>query len=112
MKRRGASLVEIMIVVAIVGILAAIVGGGLGVGCNHKDEAEAQARAWAGAMYPGKQANVVCVKKDSDGDGYVSCTVSVASEAGATPEMVGIECASGWGGNEGCRVPKMKANAN
>lgn len=109
MKRTGASLIEIMIAVAIVGILLSLGAGALGVGCNHKEEAEASAREWAGVMYPRKQTNVLCVKRDSDGDGYVSCTVSVASESGATPQMVAIECAAGMTMNEGCRVPKMNA---
>ena len=48
--------------------------------CSHKSAAEEEAAKWADTLYPGKPHTQMCVAKDTDGDGYVSCTV--ASTAG------------------------------
>lgn len=107
--RHGATLIEVVIVVAILLILLAIVGGGVGGRVfNRKAEAESQAREWAAFMYPSQDASprVLCVERDTDGDGYISCTVS-HTEKGASIN-VPIECAASilsW--NSGCRTPKL-----
>ena len=51
----------------------------------HQRKAEKEARAWAdGAEMP--DASITCKKKDSDGDGDVTCTVA------ANGERVTVEC--------------------
>lgn len=69
--------------------------------CSHRSAAEAEAREWASSMYPRRDHAVSCVGADTDGDGYVSCTVVVD---GGDPKP--LECAGRWTWNSGCRVPK------
>jgi hypothetical protein len=73
----------------------------------HKGVAEEEAQAWA-AELDLKIHSVSCVEKDTDGDGYVSCTVVMAD--GTTTKA--IECAGARSmdnmiRNSGCRDPKM-----
>jgi len=117
--RRGMSLVELMIVFAIVGILCAIVIGPVaGVGCGAgegvKTDATQQAQQYAAGM--GYQdPRVQCVSWDSDGDGYVSCTVSFTQPNGTIGKDA-VECAAGFNVigaiNDGCRTPKVPLNMN
>lgn len=75
---------------------------------RHKTVAEEEAKAWAeelGLEY----SNASCVAKDTDDDGYVSCTLLLAD--GKTTKQ--IECAGArsfdnWIRNDGCREPKIK----
>jgi hypothetical protein len=60
------------------------------------------AQAFAAQIDPA--ATVECVDRDSNGDGYVSCTVF---RPGKPP--IGIECASGFSINNGCRMPKLSS---
>ncbi len=69
----------------------------------HKAEAEKQAEIYAKELGIEIVA-VSCVKQDTDGDGYVSCTLKL-DEAGTTKQ---VECAGAWNLNEGCRDPKIK----
>lgn len=50
--------------------------------------------------------HISCAGTDSDGDGYVSCTV-----AKPNGELFGIECAGAITMNSGCRIPKLRAGA-
>ena len=102
-------------------------------GCADKAEAEGYLTTHIEKFYPG--AKVIaseCLKKDSDGDGYVSCTVRLQElvEGDVDPKVVGytnmhgkvygppqtvnIECAGTWPHQmrwfqEGCRAPKIRA---
>lgn len=49
---------------------------------------------------------VNCTNEDSDGDGYVSCTLSV-SNPDKTVTLVPLECAAAFSVNKGCRLPKL-----
>lgn len=81
----------------------AIFISGCGLTGAHKEEAEKQATAWAKQM--GLQdAKVSCVSNDTDGDGYVSCTVASADK------IHSIECTGAMTINEGCRVPKLRSH--
>lgn len=71
--------------------------------CSHKSAAEEEAAKWADTLYPGKPHTQMCVAKDTDGDGYVSCTVVID---GGAP--IARECAGRWTTNEGCREPKLR----
>lgn len=79
-------------------VLALLVLGG----CDYSDKAAKEARAYANEL--GIQlTGVSCVRTDSDGDGYVSCSLAKADGS-----LLAVECAIGmpftW--NSGCRVPK------
>jgi len=109
MNKRGFTLIELIMVVVIVGVAGGIVLTAAG-GCQgHKTEAEADARTFAASMGI-KVKGVNCVDRDTDGDGYVSCTVS--EEVDGKTRMHAVECASGWTWNSGCRMQKPGVNAN
>jgi hypothetical protein len=81
-------------------------------GCNMADHDKAVSAAKKYAKnVPDATGNVDCVAKDSDGDGYVSCTIfrkegdPVAVECGAE-KWCGCNCA------EGCKAaqPKIKGS--
>lgn len=66
-----------------------------------RSTAEGEARAWAKAL--GLQViGISCAKMDTDGDGYVSCSVN--TENGVQQ----IECAGKLSINSGCRAPKFR----
>jgi hypothetical protein len=64
--------------------------------------AEEEAKKWAAKLGMDVKG-LSCVKTDSDGDGYVSCTI--ATEDGKTHA---VECTSAWTRNAGCRTPKLR----
>ena len=68
--------------------------------------AQANAETWAGQSYPDMKASANCVRQDTDGDGYVSCTVVVFKKGGDPMPPVQVECAGSLTLNAGCRVPK------
>ena len=78
----------------------------------HKGVAEGEARGWASEL--GLEIkNVSCVEKDTDGDGYVSCTIVMAD--GVTTknvECAGARSTSNLIRNSGCRDPKMNLGGN
>lgn len=117
-SRDGFSLVELMIVVAIVVILGCVCAGVIGGSCSgmsQKVDATEQATAYANFMYPGKNPRIQCVRLDSDHDGYVSCTIAYDAENAVTglivTDTVAVECAAGFTFNEGCRIPKARVLA-
>lgn len=59
------------------------------------------ARGFAGQLGY-KVQGVTCMDMDSDGDGYVSCTVAL--EGGAAP--IAVECASAYSIKSGCRMQR------
>jgi len=70
----------------------------------HKGEAESQAATYAKEMdYDVKATS--CVRQDTDGDGYVSCTIRLADDT-----TLNVECAGAYNLNSGCREPKINMN--
>jgi len=65
-------------------------------------EIEADARGFAAAMGPDKVTGVSCVDRDSDRDGYVTCTVFRQGK-----EPLAIECTC-IEGNHGCKMAVTK----
>lgn len=111
--RAGLSLVELMIVVSILAVLFLICGGGVWRATTtmsgaQQQDATAQAITYGRTLY-GETATAICVRSDSDGDGYVSCTLVYDGANGKVNQA--IECAAGFTINEGCRIPKMLAPA-
>lgn len=76
----------------------------------EKGYAEEQGRAYAKELGM-ENSKVNCVNSDTDGDGYVSCTVATPGRDGGKPDLQPIECAAykdGCSRNSGCRVPKNR----
>ena len=100
-KRNGFTVIELVIVLAIIGIIAAL---GLSAGCGGSpDKAKACARSFcAGLGY--SVTGISCAETDSDGDGYISCSVLAEDKAGAEVRLQ-LECSGGspWRRTGGCK---------
>jgi hypothetical protein len=70
---------------------------------DSRETAEANAKRWLAEMHI-EYKGVSCAKRDTDGDGYVSCTASV--EKSGAPHLMPLECAGNVSFNDGCRVPR------
>lgn len=92
--------VGLLIAATCVLIIGFLVIAGTGA---DKRAAEKSAQVWASEIGI-ELKGVSCVKVDSDGDGYVSCSVRDASR------VYQIECAGLMTINSGCRQPKFRTN--
>jgi len=105
----------------------------LGTACADDSEASSYLGDYIQKFYPGAEVIASeCQNKDSDGDGYVSCTVRLKEPLDPQPEpahgevvtkrravvygdakVVGVECAASWPWQvwrwfqTGCRTPKI-----
>lgn len=100
-------------------ILALLLALSLCSACVDEQKAKQGANSYARTMYPDCElAGASCMNYDSDGDGYVSCTISLRcteeydGKKEKYNEAVAIECAANpimsW--VEGCRAQKMQTS--
>lgn len=104
-KIRGFTLIELMVVVAIVGVFLALVfAGSCTSGPETKRSATQDAKRFVDEL--GWQVQgISCADVDSDGDGYVSCTIA---KQDGTSEFV--ECRGAYSFGHGCRIPKLRVD--
>lgn len=76
---------------------------------RHKTVAEDEAREWAAEVNLDVDA-VSCREKDTDGDGYVSCTIKTKDGQLLERECAGARSAGNVIRNSGCRDPKLHMN--
>lgn len=102
-NRRGLNLIEVMILIAVVGGLSILVIAGMG-SCLGKGSEDVEGTAQEYAQKMGiKVTGVSCMNNDSDGDGYVSCSLSTKKADGGV-EIIPIECAARWSFGTGCKA--------
>lgn len=94
------SVVFVFAVLVIFSVLIVQIHANLSGGSKLK--AEAAARDWLNAMYPGESHRFSCQDYDTDGNNYISCSVRV----GERPPMA-LECAGTIGTLSGCRIPRF-----
>lgn len=73
---------------------------------RHKSVAEEEAKEWAAELNLEVDA-VTCREKDTDGDGYVSCTIKTKDGKLLERECAGARSGGNMIRNSGCRDPKM-----
>lgn len=67
----------------------------------NAQQAGSAAERFGAALYPGKRTTTICQQRDTDGNGYVSCTIVVEGQ----DRPIAIECADRYSiGNNGCRM--------
>lgn len=91
-SNKDLSAVQLVVVLTLLVIFAGVCGSAAGgsISCNaYQDGASGAARSWANSHGLPSNSNVTCVNRDSDGDGYVSCTVGIP---GDTPVLIPLEC--------------------
>ena len=77
----------------------------------HKGVAEDEARTWAAELKLKVEA-VTCREKDTDGDGYVSCSIKTTDGKLLEKECAGARSTDNMIRNSGCRDPKTNLNQN
>lgn len=107
-NRSGFTVLELAITLIIVIVICGAVFGACSNASGVNTTAQVQAQQYATGLGLHVRG-VQCANWDSDGDGYVSCTLAVADTDGNITPMA-VECAagfnmSGWM-NDGCRMPK------
>lgn len=108
--KRAFTLVELMITIAIIGVFVLIVVVVVGRGCanisgDNERKARQEAELYGQQMFGDALGAVSCTSADTDGDGYVTCALSVKNKQTGEVSLVGVECATAWNlsGNKGCR---------
>ena len=101
MKQKGFTVIELIIVIAIFGVLFTIITAALSN--NNSGQAEHDAKAFAQKMYGASDPKASCMDRDTDANGYVSCTVVYESTNGQV-NTIPLECAANFSINKGCKL--------
>ncbi len=97
----------------LIAAIALLLCGCRDTGPEVKGAAEAAARGHITSLYPGAViVGGTCQSADSDGNGYVSCTVTMREAEGKSIQRVDLECGYGYGNVDGCRAPKTYVPAD
>lgn len=100
MNKIGMVLVGVAFLAVFVGAFAKC---GADVSGHTRIVAQTEANKWIASTKLNATAD--CASIDSDGDGYVSCTIVITEEQGQKT-IEALECAGSFTINSGCRVPK------
>ncbi len=92
------SLVTFIHVLVVIGVVL-IAGVSFSQCAKGNGDAHRDALQWASQISDATQ--VTCTERDTDGDGYISCTVFRREM-----DPIFIECATGVAWTSGCRAPK------
>lgn len=97
------------VALVVIGTLSIVVGARGCFGEADTEETKVQARQF-GTDLGLKVVGVTCMTHDSDGDGYVSCTIRYEESTGIYKTMA-IECAGGWAAPNirGCKQVQLRA---
>lgn len=102
-RSSGFTLLQTIVVTAIIGLVLLVVIFGM-QGCNKAGEEATQDAIKFGKNMGENITGVDCVKYDSDGDGYVSCTLFLRDKPPFAIDCAAHSLAS-WR-NSGCRLQK------
>lgn len=109
MLKHSAGKAKVLVALFSLGFLFALMAAVVSACEDQKAEATASAKDYAEEMKWDVNA-ISCVNQDTDGDGYVSCTISV--KEGEAKVDKHVECVGdtefGCSTKSGCRLPKVK----
>lgn len=102
-RQRGFTVIEAMISCIVIVVLAIIgIAYGTSQATKATDDTLRDAKLFGQNATGEVNPNVTCAERDTDGDGYVSCTIFPKDKR----LPIAIECARGWTFNSGCRMQK------
>lgn len=96
---KSANLLKVLAFVVVLTLII-VLGSLFGIRHLTQSTGESTARDWAVKLMNIEAPNVSCVAQDTDGDGYVACTVYDPKAA----KMIPVECATLFTFNNGCKI--------
>lgn len=108
-SNRGFTAAELMIVLAVCGFfvaISAVACRSLTTGSETKKAATSDALTLVDEL-GWKASGISCADVDSDGDGYVSCTIALTNGVNEF-----VECRGAYSFGHGCRIPKLRVDRN
>lgn len=106
---RNVTLFNVLVVLVALTVFALFVGN-CSSGILGWDQQAAEKEAHLFQQKMNLSGQVECARLDSDGDGYVSCTL--ATKHGNETELIALECARKFTWNSGCRMQKLSNTRN
>lgn len=111
--KKAFTLIELLVVSAIIILLGIVVVSTVkGCASSSSTSAEDQMREYLRVLYPGREIiGIACTARDTDLDGYVSCTATVDMDPGPAVQekQIEAECSRQFMSfNEGCRPIKYR----